>query len=221
MPSCIKELACGDHILLRSRSGEGTWRHCVIVSDVKVHASLVVLTPARSIREQDFSTREIGEVLWWDGDELPVKLRHRGGEVYTDGDSALGKFTSEETSKAILQAEEFASKLQGGAAIINALSELEILPAGYDGEPVDGEGWHALLDCGQVMAGQRLFLGDSALGKFTATVVDCRPSSDLQVGRLSASKGYPCDLVSRLDFGRFSSPILMFKELSKTVLADL
>ncbi len=159
----------------------------------------MVLTSARSIREQDFSTREIGEVLWWDGDELPVKLRHRRAEVYTDGDSALGKFTSEETSKAILQATEFASKSQGGAAINNALSELEILPAGYDGEPVDGEGWHALLDCGQVMAGQGLFLGDSALGKFTATVVDCRPSSDLQVGRLSASKGYPCDLVSRLE----------------------
>ncbi len=35
------------------------------------------------------------------------------------------------------------------------------------------------------------------------------------------SKGYPCDLVSRLDFRRFSSPILVFKELLKTVLGDL
>ncbi len=178
MPSCIKELACGDHVLLRSRSGERTWRHCVIISDVKDHASFVVLTPARSIREQDFSTREIGEVLWWDGDELPVKLRHRGGEVYTDGDSALGKFTWEEISQAILQAKEFASKLQGGAAILNALSELEILPFGYDGEPVDGEGWYALLDCGEVRAGQRLYLADT-----DATVVDDRAIFSLE-GRI-------------------------------------
>ena len=100
-----------------------------------------VLTPARSIREHDFSTREIGEVLWWDGDELPAKLRHRGIEVYTDGDSALGKFSWEEISHAIVEAKEFAPKLQGGAAILNALCELELLPSGYDGEPADGEGW--------------------------------------------------------------------------------
>ena len=31
----------------------------------------------------------------------------------------------------------------------------------------------------------------------------------------------PCDLVSRLDFRRVSSPILVFKELLKTVLGDL
>ncbi len=41
------------------------------------------------------------------------------------------------------------------------------------------------------------------------------------VGRLSTSKGYPRDLVSRLDFRRFSSPILVFKELLETVLGDL
>ena len=35
------------------------------------------------------------------------------------------------------------------------------------------------------------------------------------VGHLSTSKGYPCDLVSRLDFRRFPSPILVFKELLK------
>ena len=100
-----------------------------------------VLTPARSIREHDFSTREIGEVLWWDGDELPAKLRHRGSEVYTDGDSALGKFSCEEITHAIVEAKKFAPKLQGGAAILNALCELELLPSGYDGEPADGEGW--------------------------------------------------------------------------------
>ena len=88
-----------------------------------------------------------------------------------------------ELRQAILQAKEFASKLQGGAAILNALSELEILPFGYDGEPVDGEGWYALLDCGEVRAGQRLYLGDSALGKFTATVVDDRAIFSLE-GRI-------------------------------------
>ena len=41
------------------------------------------------------------------------------------------------------------------------------------------------------------------------------------VGRLSASKGYPRDLVSRLDFRRFSSPVLVFEELLKMVLGDL
>ena len=33
------------------------------------------------------------------------------------------------------------------------------------------------------------------------------------VGRLSASQGHPGDLVSRLDFRRLSSPILVFEEL--------
>ena len=41
------------------------------------------------------------------------------------------------------------------------------------------------------------------------------------VARLSTSKGCPCDLVSLLDFQRFSSPALVFKELLKTVLWDL
>ena len=36
-----------------------------------------------------------------------------------------------------------------------------------------------------------------------------------------SSKGYPRDLVSRLDVRRFSSPILAFKELLETVLGDL
>ena len=44
--------------------------------------------------------------------------------------------------------------------------------------------------------------------------------STLTRGR-STSEGYPRDLVSRLDFRRFSSPILVFKELLKTVLGDL
>ena len=57
--------------------------------------------------------------------------------------------------------------LQGGAAILNALSELELLPSGYDGEPADGEGWYALADCGEVEAGQRLRLAGTG-----ATVVD-------------------------------------------------
>ena len=83
-----------------------------------------------------------------------------------------------ELRQAILQAKEFASKLQGGAAILNALSELEILPFGYDGEPVDGEGWYALLDCGEVRAGQRLYLADT-----DATVVDDRAIFSLE-GRI-------------------------------------
>ena len=37
-----------------------------------------------------------------------------------------------------------------------------------------------------------------------------------EVGRLSTSKGCPRDLVSRLDFRRFSSPILVLKEPLKT-----
>ena len=36
-----------------------------------------------------------------------------------------------------------------------------------------------------------------------------------------SGQGYPCDLVSRLDFRRFSSAILVFKELLQTVLGDL
>ena len=83
-----------------------------------------------------------------------------------------------ELRQAILQAKEFASKLQGGSAILNALSELEILPFGYDGEPVDGEGWYALLDCGEVRAGQRLYLADT-----DATVVDDRAIFSLE-GRI-------------------------------------
>ena len=49
----------------------------------------------------------------------------------------------------------------------------------------------------------------------------CGYSRRPPVGRLTASKGYPCDLVYRLDVRRFSSPTLVFTELLETVLGDL
>ena len=80
--------------------------------------------------------------------------------------------------------------LQGGAAILNALSELELLPSGYDGEPADGEGWYALADCGVVEAGQRLYLAGTG-----ATVVADRATFSMS-GEVCHAFGSKADSVA-------------------------
>ena len=61
------------------------------------------------------------------------------------------------------------------------------------------------------------YLRDSNARRYGGPGYSQRPP----VGRLSTGKGYPCDLVSQLDFRRFSSPILVFKELLNEVLGGL
>ena len=60
----------------------------------------------------------------------------------------------------------------------------------------------------------------TSLGAGRAQKVEKRPQWT-PAGRLSTSKGYPCDLISRLDFRLISNLILVFEELLKSVLGDL
>ncbi len=128
-------LTQGDHILLRLKGGDkgagDVWRHCIVIGDA-VGVYHKVLTPARMIRDQDFSSKEIKAILPFDGKTAPAKLPRKS--VFLDVDSPQGAFSDLEIQSAIGQAR----KLTKAPPVASTRLVISAAPRPRAGSPVRG-----------------------------------------------------------------------------------
>ncbi len=193
----------GDHFLLRVKTGDRRYRHCVVVSGA-IGLAHKVLTPARQVRVQDFSEDSIDAIIPWDGVTLPRRLAGHRSETFLDVDSQGGRFTEEEIDDTIASAagrvrRRMRSKSPPAHAIADAKPKddgddddspgaskgAEPRPKEHTGDVADGEGWYVVTGFGAALSGsaislkgvEHVILGDMALfmkSKRVCLAVWCR-----------------------------------------------